>query len=433
MRQTVIVLLAALYVSPLAAATQKPNIIILFMDDLGYGDVGSYGVKDASTPNVDRLAQQGTRLTDCYAAAAVCTPTRAAFMTGRYQHRVGLESVLTPRDVDKGLSATEPTLPMLLKNAGYATALIGKWHLGVRPEFSPMKHGFDEFFGFRSGALDYYSHVNEAGQHDLYENDRPAKLTGYLTDELARRTIAFIDRHAGEPFFIDVAFNATHWPFQPPDLASPPPLPKEKLFVEKWAEEGTRADYVRMLERADRAIGEILAALERNKLTDNTLVIFTSDNGGEWLSRMGPLFQRKGSLYEGGIRVPCILRWPGKLKAGTTSAQVAITMDLTATIVAAAGAKSQQPFDGIDLMPLLTEGKLLERTLYWRSPFEDNSEKALRSGKWKWIAMRTLFPGQLFDLENDMGERNDLAAEHPELLRRLKEMHGAWEKEVARK
>lgn len=436
MRKTLLVVLAALSVCPpAAAAARKPNIIIFFMDDVGYGDLASYGAKDVATPNIDRLARQGARLTDCYAAASVCTPTRAALMTGRYQHRIGLESVIRPHQVDKGLPASVATFPRLLKDAGYATALFGKWHLGSRADFSPTRHGFDEFFGFRSAALDYYSHVNEAGKHDLFENDRPVKVDGYITDELARRTISFIDRHAAEPFFIDVAFNATHWPFHPPDRSSPPPLPKgENLaIVEKWAEEGTRADYVRMLERADRAIGEILAALDRHKLTGNTLVIFTSDNGGEWLSRMTPLSHRKGSLYEGGIRVPCILQWPGKLAAGTTSSQVAITMDLTATILAAAGANADRQLDAIDLVPLLAGGKTVERTLYWRSPFENNTEKALRSGKWKWITMRDIFPGQLFDMTKDPGEHNDLAAQHPELLRKFKQMHRAWEKEVAAK
>jgi arylsulfatase A-like enzyme len=427
-----ITLVVTLIVLPSAEA-KPPNVIIIFMDDLGYGDVGSYGAKDISTPNIDRLARQGVRLTDCYAAAPLCTPTRAAFMTGRYQHRVGIENVFTPRDVDKGLSPAEPTLPRLLKNAGYTTGLVGKWHLGFKPEFGPNRHGFDEFYGFLSGAHDYYSHVNEAGKQDLYENERPVTLTGYITDEIARRAVSFIDRHAAERFFLDVAFSATHWPFQPPDMSAPPAIPAGDDFVEEWAAGGTRADYVRMLESADRAIGAILAALDRHQLRDSTLVIFTSDNGGEWLSRMGPLSQRKGSLSEGGIRVPCIFRWPARLPAGKTSAQTAITMDLTATILVAAGASSNQPLDGIDLVPILArKQKPLERNLYWRSAWPNSPEKALRSGKWKWISTspRMLFPGQLFDLSIDPGERNDLAIEHSDLLKKFKAMYVQWEKEV---
>jgi arylsulfatase A-like enzyme len=428
--------IAILLLIPTARA-QKPNIVILFMDDLGYGDVRSYGATDVSTPNIDRLTRDGVRLTDCYAAAPLCTPTRAAFMTGRYQHRIGLENVLTPENAEKGLAPTEEALPRMLKRAGYATGLIGKWHLGFKPDFGPNRHGFDEFFGFLSGAVDYYAHVNESGTPDLYENERPAKLNGYLTDEISRRAVSFIDRHAGEPFFLDVAFNATHWPFQPPGLQNPTapvadPHARHGL-VEKWAEEGTRADYVRMLESADRAIGAILAAIDRHQLASNTLVIFTSDNGGEWLSLMGPLSQRKGSLYEGGIRVPCIFRWPARLPAGKISPQVAITMDLTATIVAAAGGSAMRPLDGIDLVPILRrDGATVERTLFWRSAWPNHPETALRSGRWKWISTtpRMLFPGQLFDLEKDPGERHDRAALHPELLKKFKAMYIEWEKSV---
>ena len=195
-----VVLIVFLLVA-LQAGAEKPNIVILFMDDLGYGDVRSYGATDVSTPNIDRLVKEGVRLTDCYAAAALCTPTRAAFMTGRYQHRIGIEYVLTPEDADKGLPTTEEALPRMLKRAGYATGLIGKWHLGFKPEFGPNRHGFDEFFGFLSGAVAYYAHVNESGTPDLYENEKPATLKGYLTEEIARRAVSFIDRHAGEPFF----------------------------------------------------------------------------------------------------------------------------------------------------------------------------------------------------------------------------------------
>lgn len=247
----------------------RPNVIVFFMDDLGYGDLGAYGATEVRTPNLDRLARDGVRLTDCYAAAPLCTPTRAAFMTGRYQHRVGLEAVLTQRNNQLGLSASEPTLPRLLKNAGYATGLVGKWHLGWKPEFHPNRHGFDEFFGFLSGAVDYYTHRDAAGGHDLYENDRPVELATYLTDEISARAISFIERHASTPFFLDVAYNATHFPFQPPDLSAPPSQPSgtPEEVVEQWAAQGTREDYVRMLERADQGIGRVLAALDRARLS----------------------------------------------------------------------------------------------------------------------------------------------------------------------
>jgi arylsulfatase A-like enzyme len=413
----------------------RPNVIVFFMDDLGYGDLRSYGATDVRTPNLDRLGREGVRLTDCYAAAPLCTPTRAAFMTGAYQHRVGLEAVLTPRNDQLGLSASVPTLPRLLKEAGYATGLVGKWHLGWKPEFHPNRHGFDEFFGFLSGSVDYYSHRNSAGVHDLYENDQPVQLTTYLTDEITARAIAFIERHASRPFFLDVAYNATHWPFQPPDLTTPPSLPSGTYeeVTERWAAHGTREEYVRMLERADEGIGRILAALERAGLGDRTLVIFTSDNGGEWLSRMEPFFNRKGTLWEGGLRVPCILRWPGRLPAGTVSSQAAITMDLTATILAAAqvSASPDLPLDGIDLVPLLAgQRPPIDRTFHWLSPFAGNPDRAIRYGHWKYISESALFPGLLFDLQADPGERNDLAAERPELLEKLRGMHRDWERSV---
>jgi arylsulfatase A-like enzyme len=421
----------------LSAAPVRPNVVVFFMDDLGYADLRIDGAKDARTPNLDRLAREGVRLTQCYAAAPVCTPTRAAFMTGRYQHRIGLEDVLSPskKNLDQGLPSSEPSLPRAMKDAGYATGLFGKWHLGTRPEFLPNRHGFDEFFGFLGGALDYYSHLGENGKHDLFENDQPVQLKGYLTDEITARTVSFIERHAAEPFFVDVAYNATHWPFQPPGLTEmpghPPGSPPE--VVRAWAAEGTRDDYVRMLERADEGIGRILAAIDRLGLRKNTLVIFASDNGGEWLSRMGPLFHRKGSLWEGGLRVPCILRWPAQLPTGHTSAQAAITMDLTATILAAAGVpeSTSHPLDGVSLIPFLQKkSRPVDRTFFWLGPQAGSPDKAIRDGRWKYIAESPLFPGLLFDVQTDPGERIELGARHPGVLKRLRAKLAEWESTI---
>ena len=416
-----------------ATGADRPNVVVFLMDDLGYSELRSDGALDVHTPHLDRLAAQGVRLTQCYAAAPVCTPTRAAFMTGRYQHRVGLESVIsaTMRNTDQGLSPSEPTLPAYLKRAGYVTGLVGKWHLGERPEFRPNRHGIDEFFGFLGGAVDYYSHRAETGEPGLYENDTPVELKGYLTDEITSRAVAFVERHAGEPFFLDVAFNATHWPFHPPDLPTPPahPTGAPAEVVRQWAADGTRADYVKMLERADAGIGRILAALDRLKLARNTLVIFASDNGGEWLSRSAPLFHRKGTLWEGGLRVPCIIRWPARLEP-RVSRQPAITMDLTATILAAAGVSPSpdRPLDGIDLVPLLRGERVerVERVFYWRGFLPGSPEKAIRDGRWKYVTQSPLFPGLLFDIEADPSERHDLAARHPDVLRRLRAKHEEW-------
>ena len=287
----------------------RPNVVLILMDDLGYGDLGSYGATDIKTPHLDRLAREGVRLTDGYSNGVVCSPTRAALMTGRYQHRVGIEDVLTtlPEQQERGLAATGRTLPALLKQNGYATALFGKWHLGYKPEFGPNAHGFTEFFGFLSGAVDYYTHQRNDGKPDLFENTAPVTSEEYLTDAITRRAVSFIDRTANRPFFVEVAYNAAHWPFQPP--GRPPavrdPTQKPTLNQGPSAEvPATRQDYARMVEHADAGIGQILTALERHGLTSNTLVIFTNDNGGEWLSRNAPFFNRKGSVWEGGIRVP---------------------------------------------------------------------------------------------------------------------------------
>ncbi len=434
-------LIAALLLAagPRAEAQRRPNVVLVLMDDLGYGDLGSYGAPDVRTPNIDRLAREGVRLTDAYANGAVCTPTRAALISGRYQQRVGLEGVLTgmPADRQLGLPATGTSLPALLKASGYATGLLGKWHLGWRPEFGPNAHGFDEFYGFLSGAHSYYTSQADvlrtgSGAADLFENGTPVEATGYLTDEITSRAVGFITRHAGSPFFLEVAYNATHWPFDPPDL-SPAELGRRSArSVRQMPDDSvpaTRRDYVRMLERADRGVGEILAALERRGLTSSTLVIFTNDNGGEWLSRNAPFFHRKGTLWEGGIRVPLILRWPGVLPAGKVSAQPAITIDLTASILAATGARIPVDYrpDGTDLLPVLRgEAPVRERQLFWRRA--DRRQLAVRSGQWK-----LLVDGNhllLFDLGADPGERNDLAASRPDLVTQLKRRLDAWEADV---
>ena len=421
----------------------KPNVVLIIMDDLGYGDIGSYGVRDARTPNLDRLAREGVRLTNSYSNGANCTPTRAALISGRYQQRVGIEWPLGASEEDRGLPVTGRSLPTLLKTNGYATGLVGKWHLGFKPEFGPNAHGFDEFFGFLSGAVDYYSHRRGDGKPDLFENTTPIETTEYLTDEITRRSISFIDKHAGGPFFLEVAYNAVHWPFQPPNHrpTDPNAVPQPggtgdlRLFQGPDDEKpATRQAYVRMLERADEGVGAILASLDRHGLSRNTLVIFTNDNGGEWLSRNAPFTHRKSTLWEGGIRVPLILRWPSKLPAGKTSPQSAITMDLTASIIAVTRTvvPAGYHFDGINIIPSLTgESPLIERDLFWRIVRPNRLQKAVRSGRWKLLIDGNQF--LLFDLKTDLAERNDLAAQHPELVLKLKRRLAEWERDVDQK
>jgi arylsulfatase A-like enzyme len=417
----------------------RPNIVLLIMDDLGYGDLGSYGAPDAKTSNIDRLAREGVRFTDFYANAANCSPTRAGLMTGRYQQRVGIESPLAFVNEQRALMPSPTSLPRLLKNAGYATGLIGKWHLGDKPAAYPTRHGFDEFWGFLRGGIDYYAHDFPTApggsgaasrQPDLFENDQPTRAKGYLTDELTARAESFIQRHAGRPFFLEVSYNATHWPFQKPDATE-----AERAW-EHAVRDGTREDYVAILERADQGVGRILDLLDRLKLTSSTLVMFTSDNGGEWLSRNAPLFHRKSTLWEGGIGVPLLMRWPGQIEAGTVSSQVGITMDLTATILAAAGADTPADLEGTDLLPLLREGRTIERTLFWRISSQGRTQKAVRLGRWKYLADGLGgYDGvheMLFDLAVDRSERRDLAQVYPEMVRKLRAMVAEWEADVGR-
>ncbi|OFW46685.1 MAG: hypothetical protein A3J29_00890 [Acidobacteria bacterium RIFCSPLOWO2_12_FULL_67_14b] len=414
------------------AREQRPNVVLIITDDVGYGDFGSYGAPDIRTPHIDGLAKDGVRLTDFYANGATCTPTRTGLISGRYQQRFALERPLSgasSADGGLGLPANGRSLPQLLKDSGYATALVGKWHLGYRPEFSPRAHGFDYFFGFKSGFTDYYQHTDGAGLADLFENDGAVEAKGYMTDLITERSVRFIEQNRQRPFFIDVAYNAAHWPYQPPGQPSTARDNGRHLgpFDDSTA---TRAQYVAMLEHADQGVGRILAALDRLGLTQNTVVIFTNDNGGEWLSRNTPLFQHKGTVWEGGIRVPAILRWPGRIPAGVVSGQVGITMDLTATILAATATPvpAAARLDGINLLPVL-EGRVpaIERTLFWRIS-GPRPQQAVRAGDWKLI-----FDGgraMLFNVRTDLGERENMIGRRSDIARRLQPLLAAWQQDV---
>jgi len=407
-----------------AANPQRPNVVLIITDDVGYGDFGAYGASDIKTPNIDRLAREGVKLTDFY-AAPTCTPTRASLITGRYQQRVALEEALPSTARDRGLLPTGRSLPQLLKNNKYATGLIGKWHLGWKPEFGPNEHGFDYFFGFKSGAIDFYTHESADGSHDLFENTTPVHPDGYMTDLITQHAVRFIEQHAADPFFLDVSYNAAHWPFQVPDRPSKAPSVAYQGPLDPTAP--TRQDYAAMLERADAGVGQILQKLAALGLERNTLVIFTNDNGGEWLSRNAPLFNRKATLWEGGIRVASIFRWPARLPAGKVSDQVGIFMDLTASILAATNTPvpEEAKLEGINLLPIL-EGRSpqVERTLFWRTP----NQKAVRKGDWKLLANGPLL--FLFNLRTDISERTDLAAARTDVIREMRPLIAAWEADV---
>jgi len=415
-----------IFSSIILSAQTRPNIIYIMADDMGYADLSCYGRKDYQTPNLDRLASQGIKFINAYAAAPVCTPTRVAFFTGRYPARlsVGLYEPLAEGHKDSllGLTPETPSIAGLLKKAGYETYLVGKWHLGYLPAFSPMANGFDYFFGFHAGATDYISHVDQVGKPDLYENDEPIKKEGYITDLFMEKATEIISKSHQKPFFLAITFNAPHWPWQGPG---------DKPYVSNWREGGSAAIYAAMMKSLDDAVGKIVRTIDDLKLSNNTVIIFTSDNGGEQYSDNGIYKDGKMSLHEGGIREPAFVRWPGKIKENSITNQVVTTMDWSATIlsIANAAADPKFPLDGIDIMPIMTgKKKETERTLYWRI-FQRNQHKAMRDGKWKYFQDEK-GNEYLFDLSADPKEDNNLKDQQPGIFNKLKDQYSEWEKTV---
>jgi len=411
------------------AQPARPNIVFIMTDDAGYGDLGIYGAPDVRTPVLDQLARDGVRFTDFYSNGPTCSPTRAGLISGRYQQRYNVEAPLptAPRAEGRGLRAEGHSLPYLLKSAGYDTALIGKWHLGYEPDQSPQAHGFDHFFGFKAGFVDYYQHTNSDGEPDLWENGQPVTEEGYLTDLITARAVRYIRERRSRPFFLSVQYNAPHWPYQPP--GRPSVAPRNAAHLQPWEDNpGTRADYAAMLEHVDQGIGQMLEALDEVGIAEETLVIYTNDNGGEWLSRNAPTTNRKFSVWEGGIRVPAIMRWPGVIPAGQVSEQVGITMDFTATMLAVAGATLPEGYtpEGIDLLPIVTGATpSVERTLFWRA----GNASAVRSGDLKLIQQGAqLF--FVFNVREDPAERNDLTNRSQADARRLYTLLQAWHEDV---
>lgn len=412
--------------------SRPPNIVFFLSDDLGYADIGCYGSKEIRTPAIDSLARDGLRFTDCYANAAVCTPTRVGFLTGCYQQRFGkdLEWAIGPaNNKTAGLMPADSVLPGALKRAGYRCGMFGKWHVGWKPEARPGQHGFDEWLGILLGNADMYTHRYHDGSKDLWENDQPVERTGYLTEMLGDRAAQFVDANVQEPFFLYVPFNAVHWPFQPPGK------PEQIATSENWRD-GTREDYVAMTESMDAAVGKVLDALRRNGLNDNTIVVFTNDNGGERLSESGELFHVKGTLFEGGIRVPAVMRWPGVIPAGSLTRQVCATMDFTATFLAAAGVQPPdgRKLDGVDLRPALREpDKPFDRPLYWRAHIEGRRQLAVRHGRWKYIDDNTMnrnLPELLYDMDADPGERRNVFHRNQDVAARLRRDLLRWQEDV---
>ena len=407
----------------------RPSFVFILADDLGYSDLGCYGGRTPCSPELDRLAAQGLRFTDGYSNSPVCSPTRFALITGRWQYRLraGNDEPIASRHRGNpvlGLPPDHPTLPSLLRDAGYTTALVGKWHLGFLPHFGPLKSGYGEFFGPMSGGGDYFTHRDSAGQHDLFEGEAESRRPGYLTDLISDDAVAFLERQRRRetPFLLSVHYTAPHWPWETrADEAVARSI--ERI---SHTDGGSVPTYLTMVRQMDEGIGRILRALDATGAAEGTLVIFTSDNGGERFSDTWPMVGKKMDLLEGGIRVPYIVRWPRRIKPGGVTAQPALTMDWTATMLAAAGvaAHPDYPLDGVSLLPVLDDpGATIARDLYWRMKFRN--QKALRSGDWKYLAL----DGDefLFDLSKDQRERANLARRHPGRLAELRARYAAWE------
>ncbi|NJL18753.1 MAG: sulfatase [Bdellovibrionaceae bacterium] len=421
-------------------AADQPNIIFIVADDMGYADCGVQGCTDFPTPCLDALANEGVRFTDGYVTGSVCSPSRAALMTGRYQQRDGVVDWVRP-DTKGGLNPGVPTVADYLRKAGYRTAMFGKWHLGERDALSPVSRGFDEFFGFLGGARSYYPDepTDDAAKEDRYQRlvrgRDPVVETEYTTYAFGREAVDFIKRQQGgsQPFFLYLAFNAVHTPMHAP-----------ADDADRFAEipDGRRRTYARMLAAMDRTIGKVLDAVRETGAEENTLICFISDNGGPITrnapnkSSNEPLRGGKGEAWEGGIRVPFFVKWTGRLQAGSVFREPVTQMDLTATALALAGveAAAEWPMDGLDLMPILT-GKqdMPQRTLYWYVP-TNAKQWAIRRGNWKLTTalpekVKTTVTG-LYDLGSDIGESNDLTASHPGLAKELQAEWEAWHAEV---
>jgi arylsulfatase A-like enzyme len=399
-------------------------------DDLGYADVSCYGRRDYTTPNIDSIAAGGMKFTQAYANSAVCSATRTALITGRYQYRlpIGLEEPLGTDDKrNVGLPPSHPTLPSLLKKVGYGTTLIGKWHLGRLPDFGPLQSGYDHFWGFRSGALDYFTHKTgpaDTNTDDLWDNDAKVHETGYLTDLMGTKASAVIAEYARtpeKPFFISLHFNAPHWPWEGPDDEAE----SRRIKALTDFDGGSLETYARMVGEMDLQIGKVLEALRTAGVADNTIVVFTSDNGGERFADTWPFTGKKTELLEGGLRIPAIIRWPGRIRPGSTTPQVAISMDWMPTLLAAAGGAPDPawPPDGMNLLPMLVQNAApVPRKLFWR--YKSNAQRAMRDGDMKWLRIRdNTF---LFNVVSDPLERANLKDRQPELYRSLVSEYETW-------
>ena len=405
----------------------RPNILMIVADDLGYADLGSYGGRSAKTPSIDRLAAQGLSFSSAYANSAVCSPSRLALITGSYpgRHRAGLEEPIATR-TDVGLAGATPNMARAFQIAGYHTTLVGKWHLGFPPAYSPLKVGYDRFFGIHAGGTDYFRHQFTLFGKDmghLYEGDNIAEKSGYITSLFTERAISEIDsaRSAGKPFFMSLHYTSPHWPWEGPEDHDVVPESPQHFTG------GSLDTYRDMVEDLDRAVGEILTHLDVSGIADNTIVVFGSDNGGERFSDNWPFIGMKAELLEGGIRIPMIIRWPGHTPPGSSTSQVISWMDFYPTFASLLGFSQRvaPAIDGIDLSTVLTDpASAKERELFWRH--DGNHQKALRQGDWKFLSLNGA--EFLFNLAADPRERANLAKVYPNRFAAMKARYNEWEK-----
>ncbi len=406
---------------------KQPNIILIMADDLGYGDIGCFGNDSVRTPVLDKLAAEGIRFTDFHSNGAVCSPTRAALMTGNYQQRAGIEGVIYAA-LDKriyGISDKQKTMAEYYKEAGYTTGIFGKWHLGYKPEFNPVFHGFDEFYGYVSGNVDYISHRDGVGLLDWWHNTDTCYDEGYVTDIITDKALEFIVKNRNNPFFLYLPHEAVHYPYQGRNDKA------DRLPGVNFTAHGSRSDkkqaYREMLEIMDENIGRIMNKLEELDLNNSTFVLFCSDNGATNMGNNGNLNGFKGSLWEGGHRVPAIAWFPSRIKAGVTINSAILSMDILPTLLKVSGISGSDNFDGKDFSKgLFTGERMIERPVFWRY----RNQWAVRMGDWKYLKI-----GEnefLFNLKNDLAEQNNLINQNPLKAADLNKMLDDWEMEMSK-
>jgi len=414
-----------------AADRSRPNVILIMADDMGYGDVSCYGDAGYQTRHVDRLAATGLRFTDFHSNGNVCSPTRAALLTGRYQHRAGIPGVLTARGHrHQGLHVHETTFAEALQKSGYRTALFGKWHLGYATKYNPVRHGFDAFRGYVSGNVDYFSHIDQTGVYDWWSDDQLIQEPGYTTHLITDHAVRFIEENRDQPFCLYLAHETPHYPYQGPRDSA------DRTVGGSFDNHGSRPDrkaaYREMMLELDGGIGRVIATLERLELDRKTFVLLFSDNGATRLGNNGPLRGTKGTNWEGGHRVPAIAWWPGRIDSGGVCSETVMTMDLMPTVLALTGVNLPEGhrLDGVDLTPQLLDGKALaQRTLYWHR----DGRSAVRRGPWKLVVNPRGDDGfvGLYDLDRDITEQRNRAQEHPDRTKELQAALTSWLDDVS--